>query len=113
MRGILFAILAATILASPTCAEVKGIGPRSTFAQIELAVRHAVPMGSDVSAAKAYLDKNDVEYSDVERERQIYAIIRDIKGGSFLVSKSASIRLRYDSQGRVTGVDIFPSFTGP
>jgi hypothetical protein len=113
MRGILFAILAATILTSSAFAEVKGIGPRSTFAQIELAVRHAVPLGSDASAAKAYLNQNDVEYSDVDRERQIYAIIRDIKGGSFLVSKAASIRIRYDSLGRVTDVDVSPTFTGP
>jgi hypothetical protein len=113
MRGILFAILAAIIFASPAFAEVKSIGRRSTFAEIEASVRQAVPLGRDVSIAKDYLDKNEIEYSDVHRERQIYAIIRDIKGGSFLVSKAASIRIRYDNQGRVIEVGVSPTFTGP
>jgi hypothetical protein len=112
MRGVLVAFLAAIVLACPTLAEAKGIGRRNTLPEIEAAIRKEAPIGRDVGIAKAYLDANHVEHSDVTRERVIYAIIRDIKGGSFLASKAASIRIKYDDQRRVTHVEVFASFTG-
>jgi hypothetical protein len=105
------ALCAALLAATPALAG--DIGRRNTLAQIDAAIRKAAPVGQDVGPALAYLDANHVEHSDQGRDRTVYAIVRGIRGGSFLIEKSASIRIAYDERRRVTEVKVFAEFTGP
>lgn len=112
MRRALPAVLLAALLAA-TAAYAGELGRRSTLAQIDAAIRKVAPVGGDVDPALAYLRANHVEHSDQPRTRTVYAIVRNIRGGSILslVEKSASIRILYDEQRRVTEVDVHADYT--
>ncbi|MGR4862623.1 hypothetical protein [Caulobacter sp. LARHSG274] len=105
------ALCVALFAATPALAS--DISRHNTLAQIDAAIRKAAPVGGEVGPALAYLDANHVENSDQARERTVYAIIRGIRGGSFLIEKSASIRIIYDERRRVTEVRVYADYTGP
>jgi hypothetical protein len=105
------ALCVALLAATPALAS--DIGRRNTLAQIDAAIRKAAPVGEEVGPALAYLDANHVEHSDQVGDRTVYAIVRGIRGGSFLIEKSASIRIVYDERRRVTEVKVYADFTGP
>lgn len=102
-----------TALLAAAPAVAGDIGHRNTLAQIDAAIRKAAPVGQEIQPVLDYLDANHVEHSDQASDRTIYAIVRGIRGGSFLIEKSASIRIVYDAHGRVTEVRVFADFTGP
>ena len=105
------ALFAGLLIATPSMAG--DIGHRSTLADVDAAIHKVAPIGQDVGPALAYLDANRLEHSDVTRERTVYAIVRGIRGGSFLIEKSASIRITYDEHRRVTAVKVYADYTGP
>ncbi len=112
MRHALPVMLLATVLAA-TPVLAGELGRRSTLAQVDAAIRRVAPVGGDVDPALAYLKANHIEHSDAPRSRTVYAIVRNIRGGSILslVEKSASIRILYDEQRRVTEVDVHADYT--
>jgi hypothetical protein len=112
MRRALPALLLAVLLAA-TAADAGDIGRRSTLAQIDAAIRKVAPVGGDVDPALAYLQANHVEHRDEPKTRTVYAIVRNIRGGSLLslVEKSASIRILYDESRRVTEVEVHADYT--
>ena len=112
MRRAPPAVLLAALLAA-TAADAGDIGRRNTLAQIDTAIRQVAPVGGEVDPALAYLDANHVEHSDNPDTRTVIAIVRGIRGGSFLIEKSASIRILYDARRRVTEVRVYADFTGP
>ncbi|WP_029908967.1 hypothetical protein [Caulobacter sp. UNC358MFTsu5.1] len=116
MRRALPALLLAALLAAPVvtaAAKARDIGRHSTLAQVDAAIRKVAPVGGDVDPALAYLRANHVEHSDTPGTRTVYAIVRNIRGGSILslVEKSASIRILYDEQRHVTEVDVHADYT--
>ena len=88
---------------------MQSIGRSNSLEEIDELIRSNIPIGSSFSAAIRYLSANQIEFTDVKKERKIYAIIRNIKG-SFIISKSASIRIKYNIFGNVDRIEVFASY---
>jgi hypothetical protein len=86
------------------------VSNKNSLREIDQGIRREVPIGSRVGDVERYLSRRKIEFTNVKRERTIYAIIRNIRGGSIFASKSASIRIKYNDRGVVCGVDVFASY---
>jgi hypothetical protein len=84
-----------------------------TLEQIADAARTALPQGVSLAEINQYLTENHVEHSFYKSTNPIFAAVRDIKGGIFLVSKDAQIIVTLDKSERLATIDVKPIFTGP
>jgi hypothetical protein len=60
-----------------------------------------------------YFAQNQVEHSFYKPTNQVFAAIRDIKGGFFPISKDAQIIITLDDAERLATIEVKPIFTGP
>jgi hypothetical protein len=84
-----------------------------TLEQIARAARTALPQGVSLAEIDQYLTENHVEHSFYKSTNQIFAAVRDIKGGIFPVSKDAQIIVTLDKSERLATIEVKPIFTGP
>jgi hypothetical protein len=84
-----------------------------TLEQINERVRSDLVRGTPLSEIDKYFTSNHVEHSYVERTNEVYAMIRFIWGGEFLVQKDAQIRIELDQDRKLKDIKVVPVFTGP
>jgi hypothetical protein len=84
-----------------------------TFEQIAHAARTALPQGISLPEIDQYFAQNQVEHSFYKPTNQVFAAIRDIKGGFFPISKDAQIIITLDDAERLATIEVKPIFTGP
>jgi hypothetical protein len=84
-----------------------------TLEQIADAARTALPQGMSLAEIDKYLTENHVEHGFYKSTNQIFAAIRDIRGGFFPVSKDAQIIITLDNSERLATIEVKPILTGP
>lgn len=84
-----------------------------TLEQIDKAARAALPQGTTLAQIDRYLAENHVEHSLYKPTNQVFAAIRNIKGGFFPVSKNAQIIITLDKSERLVSLEVNAVMTGP
>ncbi|MCA1452425.1 hypothetical protein I6F35_04225 [Bradyrhizobium sp. BRP22] len=84
-----------------------------TLAQINERVTRDLPLGTPLSEIDRYFTENNVEHSYVERTNEVYAMIRFIWGGRFMIQKDAWIRIKLDEHKKLNDLRVESVFTGP
>jgi hypothetical protein len=84
-----------------------------TLEEIADAARTALPQGVSLAEINQYLTENHVEHSFYKPTNQIFAAIRDIRGGFFPVSKDAQIIITLDNSERLATTEVKSILTGP
>lgn len=81
-----------------------------TEKQAKEILNRKLPIGTDKSQVKRFLDRNAWEYS--ERNSTIQAIVRDASRNSF-IRTNIRFRFYFDSQGKLVSYDLQDLHTGP
>jgi hypothetical protein len=84
-----------------------------TLEQIDHVVRASLPAGTTLQDIDGFFTKHRVEHSFYEPANQVFAAIRNIKGGFFPVSKDAQIIITLDKSERLVGLEVKAVMTGP
>jgi hypothetical protein len=75
-------------------------------------LRFEIPMGSSYESVVNYLDKARIEHSPlVEKDRKIYAIIRDTCWAA-LLECSTDMEFSFDQHGSLTDISVKEGLTG-
>ena len=82
----------------------------NSASEIEKIVRGELPIGSSPERVDQYLSYSGVEHSFDNASMTIYAIIRGIRG-SFLASKSGSMKFHFGRNRRLDGVSFDTGYT--
>ena len=93
-------------LAAPGCSK-----NRVTPEQVGQMIQRELPVGSSVAQATSVLDAKGIEHSDLT-DHVIYAIMRKTSYG-FLIEGAITIKLRFDSTGKLVSHSVKEVFTGP
>ncbi len=84
-----------------------------TLEQINERATADLTNGMSFSEIDKYFTASGVEHGYYEKNNQILAIIRNIKGGQLLVSKGAQIAITLDQTKKLERIEVRPTFTGP
>ncbi|MGD0577573.1 MAG: hypothetical protein ABSC08_01465 [Bryobacteraceae bacterium] len=76
-------------------------------------IRVALPLGSPISAVEGFLQKRGIEFSFEASSKTGYAIVRNIKGSSIIVSKSLTLKFHFDDTLNLKSIDAEVLYTGP
>lgn len=87
-------------------------GARVTKDQVTQEITQNLPVGSDYSTIRHYLERHKIEHSWVEKEKRFYAIIRNT-GGDFLVQEDIQIIIYVDTERKLKSIVVRSVFTGP
>jgi hypothetical protein len=91
----------------------KKIDNGMTLEQIDHAARAALPQGTPLAEVDRYLMDNHVEHSFHRPTNQVFAAIRNIKGGFFPISKDVQIIITLDKAERLATLEVKAVLTGP
>lgn len=89
------------------------IGNRMTLEQIKKAVNTALPQGATLPEIEKYFTDNKVEHGYYKSTNRILAMVHNVRGGFFPVSKDAQIIVTLDEHDRLDSLEVKPVFTGP
>jgi hypothetical protein len=114
-------LAAIALVASSLCGSAWGqqsqpnyaISSSMTLEEIAANLRAALPAGTPLAKIDAYLSANEIDHSYYPPSNQVFAIVRRISGGLFVVNKSAQILITLDATGGLTRVEVIPQYTGP
>ena len=84
-----------------------------TLEQINERVSKDLAKNTPLSKIEKDFTENDIEHSYYEKMNQVFAAIRNIRGGIFPVSKDAQIIITLDKDKNLKSIEVKPIFTGP
>ncbi len=84
-----------------------------TLEQIEQAVKAALPRGTPLQDIDRYFADNHIEHGYYASTDQVFAMVHNVKGGFFPVSKDAQIIITLDKSGTLAKVEVKTVLTGP
>jgi hypothetical protein len=84
-----------------------------TLEQIDHATRAALPRGAALAEIDRYFTENHVEHSFYKPTNQVFAAIRNIRGGFFPISKDAQIIVSLDRSEKLINIEVKAVMTGP
>jgi hypothetical protein len=79
---------------------------------LEGEVRRGLPIGSQLSMVEAFLTKRTIEHSFDPSSETVYAIVRNITGGSIGVGKSIAFQFHFDDSMKLQAIDAKVVYTG-
>jgi hypothetical protein len=112
-RGALLAFLLMACPSQSARPMDRKIDNSMTLEEIDHAARAALPQGTTLTEIDRYLTDNHVEHSFYKPTNQVFAAIRNIKGGFFPVSKDAQVIITLDKSERLAILEVKPVMTGP
>jgi hypothetical protein len=80
---------------------------------LERQIRVGLPVGKSLSDVEAFLTDKGIEFSFDEPSKSVHAISRNVKGSTWLASKSLSLRFYFDSGLTLKSVESKVLYTGP
>jgi hypothetical protein len=86
--------------------------PSVTAEQMDAMIRKELPAGTARADVSRFLDAQKIEYSFVNNENKIYAIIRNTCRG-ILVECSIDMVFGFNEQGALTSTSVKEGLTGP
>lgn len=89
-----------------------GTSSRLTKEQVEAKITKDLPIGSDYSKVRQYLETHKIEYSWIEAEKTFYAIIRNTNN-DFLVKENIQMIMHMDAEKKLKSIEVQSVFTGP
>jgi hypothetical protein len=90
------------------------ISNKLSFEEIREKVTNALPHGTPLAQILTYFKNSNVEHSYYKPDNEVYAAIRNIRGGFlFFVSVDGLIRIRLDESGRLESLDFREVNVGP
>lgn len=80
---------------------------------LEREIRKGLPIGIPRAAAETFLNKRGIEFSFEAPSKFLYATARKLKGGTFIVSESLTLKFRFDDALKLRSIDTKVVYTGP
>jgi hypothetical protein len=96
----------------PILISCDGANSRLTKDQVEEKITKDLPVGSEYSNVRQYLENHKIEYSWVEEEKTFYAIIRNTNG-DFLIKENIQMIIRMNAEKKLKSIEVKSVFTGP
>ena len=116
-KVVMIALALAAFLVSPWTGDVmardKRLNNSLTIEQITDRVTQDLRPGVPLVEVQRYFSENDVEYGYYRDSNRVLEMIKNIKGGQFLIDKDAQIVVKLDEAHEVSSVEVKPVFTGP
>jgi hypothetical protein len=112
-RKLFTLLLALLVVQSASCFGGDSSSGAPVKQSLVKAIDNELPVGSDKLEVIRFLDERRFEHSEyVERERAIYAIVRNV-GGNSLIRESVQFIFAFDDNGKLESYRVKDVFTGP
>lgn len=86
---------------------------RVDSATLEHNLRSELPMGSPLAVVEDSLRRRKLEFTFEASSRSVYAIVRGVKGGGFLIEESVLYTFRFDEELKLRSIEVKTELTGP
>ena len=80
---------------------------------LEREIRNGLPLGSSLPSVQEFLSKRGIEFSFGESSKTVFAVARDLKGGTTVASKSLNLQFHFDAGSNLKSIDAKVIYTGP
>jgi len=80
---------------------------------VEHSIRSELPMGSPLAVVENSLRRREMKFSFEASSHSVYAIVRGVRGSSFLIEKSVLYTFHFDDGLRLRSIDVKIELTGP
>jgi hypothetical protein len=80
---------------------------------VEHSLRSELPIGSPLPVVEEALRSRKMEFSFEVSSHSVYAVLRDVKGSSFLIDKSVLYTFHFDEGLTLRSIDVKTELTGP
>ncbi len=80
---------------------------------VEHSLRSELPMGSPLAVVEDSLRRRKMEFSFEASSHSVYAIVRGVRGSSFLIERSVLYTFHFDEELKLRSIDLKTELTGP
>jgi hypothetical protein len=80
---------------------------------LEVQVRDALPKGASQDDVTRYLGKHGMDFSTDARTQEVDTIVKDVRGGDFIVRHDIHFIFHFDDDGKLKYIDTVHHVAGP